>query len=218
MTDSIDWYQHKTWTEDDQRAFFGRLLQSQSTFHKAQYARIQAATLLETGDPALREAARALFQFVVREYPHEESQLLLAHVGQAECCAELGLRQETVEAIAAALEVHRANPRWYATALLTVGRIAVRDRLTEVYEVLSPVLTHLLERQMFQLPADRYTAAYVLAFIADHAGEAGRARAYARLALQCAAMKAPAIPRFPAIGAVRHPSPAVYERLRALAE
>ena len=118
----------------------------------------------------------------------------------------------------AALEAHRANPRWYASALLTVGRIAVRDRLTEVYEPLRQVLSGLLDRQMIQLPADRYTAAYVLAFIADSLGEPEPARVYARLALQYAAMKAPAIPRFPALGAARHPSPAVYERLRDLAE
>lgn len=218
MNAATDWYQRTTWTEVDQRAFFGRLIEHTSSFHKAQYTRIQASTLLETGDPELREAACALFEFVIREYPEEGSQLLLARVGQAECYAEFGLRDETIAAIQAALEAHEANPRWYASALLTAGRLAVRDRLVEVYENLGAVLEGLLERRLIHLPADRYTAAYVLAFIADYAGQADEARTYARQALAFAEMKGPAIPRFPAIGIVHHPSPAVYERLLALAK
>jgi hypothetical protein len=217
MTANSDWYRRTTWTEDDQRAFFTRLVASGSTFHKAQYTRLQAVTLLETGDPMWREAARALFEFVIREYPHEESQLLLAHVGRAECLTDAGDRPATAEALVGALAAYAKSPGWYATALLTAGRIAVRDRLESVYPELDTVLSALLGGLAFQLPADRYVAAYVLAFIAEHDGDADRARAYAKMALRYAAQRTPMVPRFPGLGTVRQASPVVHERLLRLA-
>ena len=214
---STDWYRRSTWTEEDQQAFFARLMQSQSAFHKAQYARIQAQTLQETGEKSHLEAARALYGFILREYPHEESQQLLAHVGKAECAAELGDREATIEAIFGALSAHRSHPRWHASALLSAGRVAVRDRLTEAYHALDAALSDLMRRRAFSLPVDLYTACYVLAFITDHLGDRPRAQSYAQAALRAMAMSDSNVRRLPQMGLVRQPSPVIYERLRHLA-
>lgn len=212
-----DWYRRGTWTEEDQQAFFARLLQSQSTFHKAQYARIQAQTLQETGEMPLLEAARSLYDFILREYPQEESQQLLAHVGKAECCAELGDREATLEAVYGALSAHRSHPRWHASALLSAGRVAVRDRLIEAYHALDAALSDLMNRRAFALPVDLYTACYVLAFITDHLDDRPRAQAFAQGALKAIAMSDSNVKRLPQMGLVRQPSPVIYERLRHLA-
>lgn len=211
------WYRRATWSEEDQRAFFGRLMQSASTFHKAQYTRIQADTLKETGTREALEAAGALYAFVLREYPQEESQLLLCQIGRAECSAELGAREETLSALFAALSVHRAHPQWYATALSRVGRLAVRDRLTEGYEALDGALSDLMRRRAFTLPVDLYAACYVLAFITEHLGDGARAQTYAQSALRAMALSESNVRRLPPIGLVTQPSLVIYERLRRLA-
>jgi hypothetical protein len=211
------WYRRVTWTEEDQQAFFSRLMQSQSTFHKAQYTRIQADTLLAAGTREAIAAARSLYAFVAREYPHEESQLLLAHVGQAECSAELGERQDTIDALFAALSAHRSHPQWHPTGLLVAGRVAVRDRLTDVYHGLDGALSDLMRKRAFMLPVDLYTACYVLAFISEHLKDLPRAQTYAQSALRAMAMSESNVRRLPPVGLVRQPSMVIYERLRHLA-
>ena len=40
-----DWFRRTTWSDEDERAFFARLVRSRGIFRKAQYLRIQAVTL-----------------------------------------------------------------------------------------------------------------------------------------------------------------------------
>src|SRR5205809_238226 len=44
-----DWFRQKTWSEDIARKFFARLGRSRTPYHKAQYVKIQAVELLQTG-------------------------------------------------------------------------------------------------------------------------------------------------------------------------
>ncbi|MFN3429836.1 MAG: hypothetical protein ACK46X_07770 [Candidatus Sericytochromatia bacterium] len=217
MPDSTDWYRRTTWTDEDRQAFFGRLLQSQSTFHKAQYARIQADALWATGDRALVGSARDLYVFVVREYAHEESQLLPAQVGRATCSAELDDREETLEALLGAVSAHRSSPGWHPSALVKAGELAVRDRHTDAYPALDEALSGIMRRRALTLPSDLYAACYALAFMAEQQGDRPRAQAYAHGALRAMAMSRTNDRRLPPGGLVRQPSAVVHERLLALA-
>jgi hypothetical protein len=217
MPDSADWYRRTTWTDEDRQAFFGRLLQSHSTFHKAQYARIQADTLWATGDRALMAPARDLYMFVVREYAHEESQLLPAQVGRATCASELDDREDALDALFGAVSAHRSSPGWHPSALVKAGELAVRDRLVDVYPAMDEALSGIMRRRALTLPADLYAACYVLAFMADQQGDRPRAQAYAQGALRAMAMSRSNDRRLPPVGLVRQPSAVVHERLLTLA-
>src|SRR5262245_4018263 len=82
------WYRRTSWSDLDRRAFFDRLARSRTRGNKAQYLRIQAVHLEETGRPALVRAALELLDMVVREWP-EPSEVAQAYHQQATCHLQL---------------------------------------------------------------------------------------------------------------------------------
>lgn len=102
-----DWYRRQTWSEDDQRNFFDRLKRSRGDYNKAQYLRIQALYLLESG--LYREAVR-LLTMLREQYPHEDSQETSAFLQKAECLWAIGDRPGSFEAYGKALTAQRRHP------------------------------------------------------------------------------------------------------------
>src|SRR5262245_57279217 len=86
---SKDWFRQTTWSREDEQAFFSRLARSRGSLHKAQYLRIQAYSLAETGNEALVSAALSLLNRLLTEFP-EPSQLVAAHFQAARCHERLG--------------------------------------------------------------------------------------------------------------------------------
>ena len=64
-----DWYRKTTWTEQDRSEFWLRLNRSRNDFNKAQYLRIQALTLEETGVEANIHASMELLDGRLADYP-----------------------------------------------------------------------------------------------------------------------------------------------------
>ena len=64
-----DWYRRTTWSQTDREAFHARLKRSRSEEGKAQYLRIQALHLQETGDPERIAAAVELLDELLAKYP-----------------------------------------------------------------------------------------------------------------------------------------------------
>jgi hypothetical protein len=62
-----DWYRRQTWTPQDREDFFARLRRSHGAFHKAQYARMQAYTLLTTRTQDAYRAALELLDMILTE-------------------------------------------------------------------------------------------------------------------------------------------------------
>ena len=62
-----DWFRRTSWTDSDQQDFEQRL--ARARLHKRpQYLRIQAVSLVQTGEPDLIQAAQSLIDRFLREY------------------------------------------------------------------------------------------------------------------------------------------------------
>lgn len=101
-----DWYRRTSWTTDDQSDFFGRLKRARGTYSKAQYLRIQALYLQQSGLYA--EAVR-LLNLLQAEYA-EETQATAAFLQKAECLWSIGDRPGAFDAYVEALAAQRRYP------------------------------------------------------------------------------------------------------------
>ena len=70
------WYRPRTWSDEDQAAFFAKLQRSRSGFHKAQYCRIQAYELQQAGS---YKAALQLLDLLLAEWPTDAQKAAAFH-------------------------------------------------------------------------------------------------------------------------------------------
>ncbi len=89
---SDDWFRRRTWSDADRTEFFSRLGRSRSAFHKAQYVRIQALELHESGGASHAADALELLDLVVERWM-EDAQGASVHYQRAECLRDLGRDQ-----------------------------------------------------------------------------------------------------------------------------
>ena len=94
-----EWYRRTTWTPDDKADFEAHLKRSRTSFHKAQYLRIQAVHLQQVGTDSMLHAAMELLDRMIRDYP-EASQLSSAWQQRGQCLVDLGRHHDAIEAFA----------------------------------------------------------------------------------------------------------------------
>src|SRR5262245_48893836 len=104
-----DWFRRATWTDEDQADFIAHLRRCRSSANKAQYLRIQALHLQETGAKPLIMAALGLLEQLVRECP-ERTELASVYLQQGECRMALGKGDDAIESLRQSLEFQRGFP------------------------------------------------------------------------------------------------------------
>ena len=209
-----DWFRRATWTTQDRQAFDARLRRSRGTFHKAQYLRIQASHLAETGDAELLSAALELLASMFAEHP-DPSQLAAAWHLRATCLIDLGEPTPALESFREAFKAMRAKPNWrtpahndFAELVLALGR---RDLYTEVIAVLDEFGGDDI------FPLHRFKQATARALIAADTDDARAAQAHAQEALQAANASDSPFRYHRKLGLVQFVDLSTIERLRALA-
>ena len=192
-----DWYRQTDWSEASRARFFARLARSRGAFHRAQYLRIQALSLAETGEADKIRAALDLLRRIFAEFP-EEFDVPMAHLQAARCYDALGDLEGAIEHFDHAVAEQAKRPNLdvgiaheYPWFIVRHGLVAKYDRALEVLTGASTVFPY----QRFQESASR-------AFIAAHRGELGAARASAQAALEAASAQKSPFSRHPNVGLV----------------
>src|SRR5215217_719692 len=81
-TMSDEWFRSSLWREKDRELFEAKLARAHKG-NRAQYLRIKALSLAESGDKAARAAAGDLFERIFSEYPDDRLQVTMAHADKA---------------------------------------------------------------------------------------------------------------------------------------
>ncbi len=207
-----NWYLQTTWSEAQASSFFERLARSRTAFHRAQYLRIQALTLANTGDPTNIAAALGLLQRIFHEHPHK-SELPSAYLQAAQCHDALGNIEEATAHFMGALEAQAQCPNNVSGVAHEFPWFIVRRGLVDLYD---QALEALATADSF-LPVQRFKEAACRAFIAAHRGEREAARASAQAALAAAGLKRSPFDRHPTIGLVSEADRKWAEQLELLA-
>jgi len=208
------WYRRASWSERDQSDFMSHLRRCRGASSKAQYLRIQAQHLQETGDRALIRASLGLLEQVLREYP-EKSELASVYLQQGECLEALGQGAEAIESLRESLRVQREFRSARNHAHLAFGEVVLRLGRRDLYSEALQALDD--PGDLDDLPIERYRKNVIRASILDELGRRHEAGQAAALALEASGQTKSPWRNHPRLGLVRSPNPAVQMRLAAIA-
>ncbi|MHC4285163.1 MAG: hypothetical protein ACYSWZ_19665 [Planctomycetota bacterium] len=199
-----DWYRKKSWGARARKSFFERLNRSRSTSNKAQYARIQALYLQQTGKEELVRAAVELLDLLLEKWP-EESELAAAHLQRAECLEKLGEREDAIAAYRECVKAERENPGVIVGAGVEFGWFAVTYAMEGSEE-------HLL------FPAEQFKFFAIIAIVLNHVKPCEDARRFAQRALDAAGAKKSGLRYHKKVGLVKDPNKEVLLKLKKIAK
>lgn len=175
------WYRRRTWSSDDQAAFFARLKRSRSGFHKAQYCRIQAYELEQAG---LCKEALGLLDFAAAEWPDNRS-LATEYSQRATCLEKLGEKSAALAEYRHVFDAQRKLPSILTAAHLDFALLVALTPFPECYGEALSVLSEFPSH--FPFPFEVFKEAAARAIIARARGECAEARRQAGIALEAAA-------------------------------
>jgi len=187
-----DWYRSEVWDETTRHAFEGRFARSRTPFHRAQYLKIQGATLTATNKPRKVEAGRALLERVIADYPDEVMMVANAHSALADSYLRDDGLSQAIEHLRLCLILEKGRHFEHRADL----------RLAEVLIACNPSEAELDEA----------------AALLDEAGERVFSAAHAREALALLADNTPKLTRHPDVGLIRTDAETVNEMERLAGE
>ena len=149
-----EWFRRKTWTQEDREAFFARLKRSRGLFHKAQYLRVQAYELAETGKQEAIAAALALIEMLIRDYPVPFE--LACATSPSSGVSVISERSRGGGGVVSALtRGQRALPNVHANAHLSFAWLVATKPFPELYREALDALDEFGDSDGF-LPASQY--------------------------------------------------------------
>src|SRR5947208_1540607 len=179
-----DWFRKTTWNEADRAEFFARLRRARGAFHKAQYLRIQARHLQQTGQRESVSAALELLDLLLADYP-EPTQLASAHLQRGESLCVLGDRNGGLAAHRDALAAERRFRGVKTEAYLGFGELVLELERVDLYQEVLSILDEFGGAAVF--PVQQYRAAAVRALVFERLGRIEEAREFAERAIDAAA-------------------------------
>lgn len=128
-----DWCHKTSWSDTEKDDFFRQLDRVGSSYQRVQHLRVQARSLLYTGNRALLEPARDLLLKALEE---KEAELQLAELfnDKGQCEVLLDRPREALTSFIAALDAQAKNPEWHTDAYLGFGYLVLKLGKTEHFE------------------------------------------------------------------------------------
>ena len=212
-----DWYREKTWGEKTKKAFFERLNRSRSSFHKAQYIRIQALYLRETGKKKYVRAALELLDLILEKWPHP-FELAAAHLERAKCLEALGGWATAIESYRESVQAERDNSGVKVCADLQFAWFVVRRRLSKYYDEALSAMMEGDKDHLLIFPDYQFKFFSVISIILDHRGRAEDSMRFAKRALEAVAKKESPLRYHKKVGLVTNPDKAILKKLKRIAK
>lgn len=207
-----DWFRRTTWSAADADAFNARLRRARTTFHKAQYLRIQAYTLGQTRKEPLTRAALDLLQRIFTEFP-EPSELASAHLRAAQCHEFLGNIDQAIVHFRCSMDCQTKYPNRDVGVLLEFPWFVVTHKLSPLYAEALSVLQH----AHLAFPVQSFKAAAARALVACEHGDSETAAKNAQAALDAAKLEQSQFRNHRPLGLVGKEYQSVIEQLHAIA-
>jgi tetratricopeptide (TPR) repeat protein len=209
-----DWFRRTTWTKRDAAEFENQLARSRGANRKAQYLRIQAVHLFETGNMSLTRVALGLVDRLISEFP-DPFQLAPALSLRAEALVDLGQPDEALKAYSRALEARRTFPQVGDDGYVGFAELVLALRRRDLYDAALAALEEFADSVQF--PIQEFRIAACRALIAAERGDSNDARRWARDALAAAAKSESPFRYHRKLGLVRGVDPVAFQRLKSLA-
>jgi tetratricopeptide (TPR) repeat protein len=175
-----DWCRRTTWTTEDQRAFAERNRRSRGADSKAQYVRIQAETLFQTGDKELIISALELLEQSFADYPHSFD-CAQSYECAARCCETLGRIEDAISYYRRALDREKEFPGIGTNACFHFAKLIATHRRHDAFDEALEALNK-FGHPVF--PWHAYMSYGPQALIAHERGDSVSAKAHAEAAIE----------------------------------
>jgi hypothetical protein len=180
-----DWFRLTTWTDDDQAAFWARWKRSRTPFHKAQYLRVQAWTLIGQADPALIRCGIELGRRMLNEFPDQRTETATVQHAIGHGLVKLGSLEAALEAFRSAAKTERTYPNVQVGAELSFAMLVAANDMTSFDVEAGELLDEWRAKvKGGSLPYPIFIDAGARAVFAAHRGETADAARWARAALE----------------------------------
>jgi hypothetical protein len=210
-----DWFRRTSWTEADRDDFEARLRRARP-HNRGQYLLLQAGALGGMGEPRLVQAALALLDRMLREYP-DRVHVASAHALRAVCLRTLGRVDEAFDAYREALRHERTFPNVRTQAWLDFPLFAVLEGRRDLRDEVVAVLDENDDPDGMPFPLMRFRYHAIRAFVAQWDGRTADARREAAEALRWTTVAHSGFRYHPTVGLVGERDRDLVERLEALA-
>lgn len=174
-----EWYRRKTWSENDEIEYFSKLSRARKD-GRAQYLKIQAIELIETGEPKLLNVAESLLNKYLSEFSED-------NFNRSSSLENLGniylFRNDYLKAIEyykKAIEFEKEYPNVLTQSYLKFSEIIIKNELKENYNYVEEILLSRLDRLSFNI--EKYKVFSILSIINKNKGNIELAREYAKIA------------------------------------
>lgn len=216
-----DWFRLESWNPGIEAEFEKRLKRSRTRFNQAQYLKIQGATLLGSGDIAVRSKGVELLRRVISEYADQNTEVAHSH----EVLADYFKR--TRNFVEAELEYRnvlayyaRTPSRTNTSGLADLSMIELMldwdapEKYKEAEDLLGKLAESKARHIVFNSDLLRYHVAG--ARLLSRVGRFVEASAHAGFALRAADIRTPQSSRHPNVG-IPQPSAELIDELKRIA-
>ena len=212
MSAHRDWFRKTAWSAQHAADFERNLARSRS--QRAQYIKIQAQTLADTGKAQLADAAIQLAHRYLKEDPRGffETQ---AHLTIAKASGTKGDVSAALQAYRNAVEAEARKPGLRCCAYLEFAWFVATRGLLEAFDDVLSAMNASQEADLI-FPIAQYKYFGALALISNELKDREHARRMARNALEAKARAAP-FSRHKGVGVVQGIDGDIQERIRRLA-
>jgi tetratricopeptide (TPR) repeat protein len=197
-TMSDEWFRSPLWREKDRELFEAKLARAHKG-NRAQYLRIKALSLAESGDKAARAAAGDLLERIFNEYPDDGLQVTMAHADKARGHRQGGEHDQAVEHYRRAVALEDAHGSIDSGVDLDLAELLV-ERNEDLEEAQTMLDRAAAKGLVFK--AERWRWLLTDARLAARAGQRQRSMASARAALKLLDDDRPDFPRHPGVGLI----------------
>lgn len=178
---ATEWYRCESWTKTEEEHFFAKLGRARKD-GRAQYLRIQALHLVESGDLMLLEAAESLLNRILTDFPDNrvEKSMTLSQLGSIYRLR--GNNDRALHYFKQAVDFEKEFPNVVSGAHLSFAEIVVEESRLEFYDEVEEILVREIEKSGFSFPSQRYISSSVLSIIYSSKGDVAKAQYYADIA------------------------------------
>ena len=212
-----DWYRKTTWTDDDQADYFAHFERSRNT-SRAQYLKIQAYYLFETGRRKEIMTALELINLALEKYPER---IFLAELleQKAKCLDKLRKINEAVENFLLSLQAMREIPNVNPGTPYAFGLFVIDHKIDKLYdEVLSVLDEFDLFKDPLVFPIIEYYSYGIRAIIFYRKRNIDDARVFAKKAIVASEKQYSGLVRHPEFGLVSKKADVLHIELRRISK
>jgi tetratricopeptide (TPR) repeat protein len=206
------WYERQTWTDGDQLDFERRLRRARPD-NRPSYLHQQAGALSRVADVGCVEAALALLDRTIREYPDYWA-LAGVHEDRATCYLKLGNADQAIVCYRQTFDAQRKRTIFRTAAHFSFSSFVVSTGRSDLYQEAMDALEEF--KSAFVFPVEVYGYHKARAVIANHFGKMDEARESAAIALAASGMTRTALRYHPTLGLVGNADPDMLETLRRI--